>query len=214
MGKIVTSAHAPLLREWLGPAVMALLILALAATGDAGRELLRYDRQAIDAGQWWRLLTGNLVHVGWYHLLLNEIGLFVLVLLCGERLGGPAFGLGWWSLRLLCLGLGVGLGIHCFAPSTGWYVGLSGAQHGFFVLGLWRPARKGELIPIGCLVFLVGKLIWEEFTGAPLSDADAIGAPVLTWSHLCGAVAGAVYLATLGRLEYRNTINQLPREHS
>lgn len=204
MGKIVTSAHAPLWREWLGPAVIAAVILATALAGDLGRELLRYDRAAVEAGQWWRLLTGNLVHVGWYHLLLNEIGLFVLVLLCGERLPGPALGLGWWAVRLAWMGLAVGLGIHWFAPDTHWYVGLSGAQHGFFLLGLWRPARRGELIPIGCLVFLVGKLVWEEWAGVPLSDAQAIGAPVLTWSHFCGAVAGAAYLATLGRLEYGN----------
>ena len=53
-------------------------------------------------------------------------------------------------------------------------------------------------------MFLVGKLVWEEWAGVPLSDAQAIGAPVLTWSHFCGAVAGAAYLATLGRLEYGN----------
>ena len=34
---------------------------------------------AIAGGEWWRLLTGNLVHLGWWHLFLNEMGLLVLV---------------------------------------------------------------------------------------------------------------------------------------
>lgn len=187
-------------QEWLGPGLMALLILLTALAGDLGRELLRYDRSAVEGGQWWRLLTGNLVHVGWYHLLLNEIGLFILVLLCAERLP-----LHWWGARLIWLSLCVGLGIHWFAPATDWYVGLSGAQHGFFVIGLWPLARRGELIPIGCLVYLVGKLMWEEFGGGVISDTAAIGAPVLTWSHFSGAIGGALWLIIFSRFEKTST---------
>lgn len=183
-------------QEWLGPGLMALLILLTALLGDLGRELLRYDRAAIDVGQWWRLLTGNLVHVGWYHLLLNEIGLFILVLLCAERLP-----LRWWGARLLWLSLCVGLGIHWFSPETSWYVGLSGAQHGFFVIGLWPLARRGELIPIGCLLYLVGKLLWEEFGGGVISDTTAIGAEVLTWSHFSGAIGGGLWLLFFSNFE-------------
>ena len=183
---------------------MALLILCTALLGDLGRECLRYDRAAIDAGHWWRLLTGNLVHVGWYHWLLNAIGLLILVLLCAERLA-----LHWWGARLLWLSLCVGLGIHWFSPETTWYVGLSGAQHGLFVIGLWPLARRGELIPIGCLVYLVGKLLWEEFGGGVISDTTAIGAPVLTLSHFSGAVGGVLWLLLFSRFEKNNIQNKV-----
>ena len=34
-----------------------LLLATLESTGDAGRLLLRYQRDAIFAGEWWRLIT-------------------------------------------------------------------------------------------------------------------------------------------------------------
>src|SRR5205814_7294251 len=51
-----------------GPLGLALLgacavLLLPALTGEAGRALLRYDRAALAAGQWWRLLTAHLVHL-------------------------------------------------------------------------------------------------------------------------------------------------------
>ena len=46
--------------------------------GDAGRALLRYDRAALAAGQWWRLLTAHVVHLGLEHAALNSLGLVLM----------------------------------------------------------------------------------------------------------------------------------------
>src|SRR5437764_2989894 len=43
------------------------LLLLASLTGEPGRLLLRYDRAALAAGQWWRLVTAHVVH-------LDEIG--------------------------------------------------------------------------------------------------------------------------------------------
>jgi hypothetical protein len=58
---------------WLVGLLAALLVL-LWLTGDAGRELLRYERTAVLHGEYWRLLTGHLVHGSGQHLLLNAVG--------------------------------------------------------------------------------------------------------------------------------------------
>src|SRR5690606_4193606 len=42
----------------------------------------------VTAGEWYRLLSANFLHVGWLHLYMNGIGLFVLGMLL-ERLVGP-----------------------------------------------------------------------------------------------------------------------------
>jgi membrane associated rhomboid family serine protease len=43
----------------------------LAAGGDELRDLGRYDRQAIESGEYWRLVSGHLVHLGFGHVWPN-----------------------------------------------------------------------------------------------------------------------------------------------
>ncbi|MDB6083914.1 MAG: hypothetical protein JWN43_1795, partial [Gammaproteobacteria bacterium] len=61
---------------WLLLILVALgLVLGL---GDNVSELLRYDRGAIAAGGWWRLLSAHIVHLDAHHLILNELGLVLM----------------------------------------------------------------------------------------------------------------------------------------
>ncbi|WP_299688931.1 rhombosortase [Hydrocarboniphaga sp.] len=157
------------------------------------RDLLCYQRTAIAAGQWWRLLTGNFVHLGWYHLFLNELGLIVLVLLCPERLS-------LWVLarRVVLIGLAMSLCLYAFVPGLHSYVGMSGVIHGLFVLGLLPQLRRRDLVSLGCLIFLLGKLGYEQLAGAPVSDEAAIGGSVITDAHFFGAIAALVYALIFG----------------
>lgn len=174
---------------WLAPAMVMALILLLGIGGDTVRVALRFDPAAIAAGEWWRLLTGNLVHLGWWHLFLNEMGLVVLVLLCPEQLSW-----GVWVRRLVLVGLGMSLCLYFFVPRIQNYVGMSGVIHGLFVLGLGRQILVGrDLIAACCLAYLVGKIAWEMVSGVPVSDEAAIGGSVLVESHLYGSLSALIY---------------------
>jgi rhomboid family GlyGly-CTERM serine protease len=186
---MITNADYRSRAVWLPPAVLMALLLLLGLGGEAVRMALRYDAGAIAAGEWWRLLTGNLVHLGWWHLFLNEVGLLVLVLLCPERLEWSV-----WVRRVVLIGLGMSAGLYFFVPSTGWYVGMSGVIHGLFLLGLGRQiVERRDLIAAGCLAYLVGKIAWEMIAGVPVSDESAIGGKVLVESHLYGSLSALIY---------------------
>jgi rhomboid family GlyGly-CTERM serine protease len=186
---MITNADYRSRAVWLPPAVVMALLLLLGLGGEPVRAALRYDAAAIGAGQWWRLLTGNFVHLGWWHLFLNEMGLAVLVLLCPERLSWPV-----WARRILLLSLGMSTGLYFFVPTTAWYVGMSGVIHGLFVLGLGRQVLIGrDLIAAGCLAYLLGKIAWEMIAGVPVSDEAALGGSVLVESHLYGSLSAVVY---------------------
>src|SRR5260370_30014667 len=61
---------------WLLAILLALdLVLGL---GDSVSQLLRYDRSAIAAGGWWRVLTAHIVHLDVQHLVLNGLGLVLM----------------------------------------------------------------------------------------------------------------------------------------
>src|SRR5438045_7151557 len=46
------------------------LLLLASLTGEPGRLLLRYDRAALAAGEWWRLVTAHVVDLDVLHGLL------------------------------------------------------------------------------------------------------------------------------------------------
>ena len=182
---------------------MALLLL-LALGGEPVRAALRYDAAAIGAGQWWRLLTGNLVHLGWWHLFLNEVGLVVLVLLCPERLAWSV-----WLRRIVLIGVGMTASLYFFVPRTEWYVGMSGVIHGLFLLGLGRQiVDRRDLIAAGCLAYLVGKIAWEMVAGVPVSDESAIGGKVLVESHLYGSLSALIYGLIFGAFRRTETFRR------
>lgn len=185
---ITTNAAYSSVRVWLAPLILIAFIGVLALGGDTVREAIRYDRAAITAGEWWRLLGGNFVHLGLYHAFLNALGVLVLVLLCPEALPWQV-----WLRRLLLLSLGMTLGLYFFVPDVSGYVGLSGVIHGLFVLGLMPQVLKKDLIALGCLLYLVGKIGWEMIAGAPVSDEAALGGSVLVESHLFGTLSAFLY---------------------
>jgi rhomboid protease GluP len=67
------------------------------------------SKESILDGQWWRLLTGEWVHVGLMHLLLNLFGLYVV-----GRQGEPM----WGHLRYLVIALASGWAGVCVGVAT------------------------------------------------------------------------------------------------
>ena len=186
---MITKPSLATLTVWGPPLALLVLIALLEALRPWVHAELVYQRSLIQQGEVWRLLTGNLVHLGLWHAFLNGLGVLVFVLLCPVRWG--VLGWGW---RLLVLGLGMSLGLLLWVPSLEGYVGLSGVIHGLFVLGLWPQVRRRDLIASGCLLYLVGKVGWELYAGAPVSDEAAIGGRVIVESHLYGSLTAALIL--------------------
>ena len=174
---------------WLVGLLAAVLVLLWLA-GEAGRELLRYERAAILQGQFWRLVTGHLVHGSGQHLLLNAVGLGLIAALFPRD----------YSLRgwLLILGSSVAvidLGFVLLEPQLEWYVGLSGVLHGALAAGAiswWRHESKP--LAAALTAVLVGKLAWEQLQGALPLSGDM---PVVVDAHLYGAIGGALAGALL-----------------
>lgn len=152
-------------------------------------ELLRYDRDALLAGQIWRLMTAHAVHLGPVHAAMNALGVILVVALCQPRWTPVG-----WLWRSAALALPISLGMLWTLPGLSSYVGFSGVAHGLFVLGLWPLARQGDWIARGCLLYLVGKLVWEMVFGAAVIDSQWIGGAVIVEAHSFGALAAAAGL--------------------
>ena len=171
-------------------------LIALSAAAQLGGlvHLLRYDRAAIAAGEFWRLLTGNLVHLGTPHLLLNAVGLVLVAGLVGAHLR-----LGAWGFVLVVSSLAVTGGLWLAVPELQWYVGLSGVLHGLIAAGaaFGTASREERWFSVMVLLVLIAKLGWEQAAGAMPGSAEAAGGPVVVDAHLFGALGGLLATAVL-----------------
>ncbi|MFO7592787.1 MAG: rhombosortase [Pseudomonadota bacterium] len=176
--------------SWQLPALLSVVAVILMAWGDAASLLLRYDRTALAQGEWWRLLTGHVVHLGWSHLLLNLVGLLLVWLLVGEAIRT----VGWWLLLLVCA-VFICAALWLLYPHLQWYVGLSGLLHGMLFGGavvLFGVGDKGgALLALLVIVKLLAEQLWGPLPG---SEA-ASGGTVIVEAHLYGALGGGLFVA-------------------
>jgi rhomboid family GlyGly-CTERM serine protease len=114
---------------------------------------LVYDRAAIADGQWWRLLSGNLVHHSGAHLALNVAALFVVGALMETRRHD--------RMVSLCViaGLGIGLALYLAEPNLLYYGGLSGVVTALLVYLCLHGLRDASWWRWLCLAALMGLAI-------------------------------------------------------
>jgi rhomboid family GlyGly-CTERM serine protease len=171
--------------RWIWLLGILLVLDAVLGLGDSVSQLLRYDRSAIAAGGWWRLLTAHIVHLDVHHLLLNELGLVLMwSLFAGDY--DPVE----WCVIVLAGALAISSGLWWLSPRVSWYVGASGVLHSVMAAGAAKhlAVRAWDRWILG--LGLCAKLAWEQLAGHPqplvVVDAHLYGA-------LCGfAVGGAL----------------------
>ena len=175
----------------LGLALLAACALLLLPTlaGEAGRGLLRYDRVALAAGQWWRLLTAHVVHLDIRHALLNGLGLALMWALFARDYSPRQ-----WVRIVLGAMAAIDAGLWLCDSTVLWYVGSSGALHGVMAAGALARLRRGEGEGWVLAGLLAVKLAYEHWLGAlPFSGSD----PVVVSAHLYGVIGGAAVAAFL-----------------
>ena len=170
-------------------AVAALLLLPEIG-GDAVRIALRYERMAIAGGEWWRLITAHFVHIDLEHTLLNVMGVVLMWAIFARDLSPRQ-----WLIVTTVVLLTIDAGLWFRDKGVDWYVGASGALHGFMAAGTYVHVRRGDLDGWILVVFIVLKLGYEQLHGVlPFAES---GMPVVLNAHLYEAIGGVIAAACL-----------------
>lgn len=168
---------------WL---LMILLLLdAVLGLGDSASLLLRYDRSAIAAGGWWRLLTAHIVHLDLHHLLLNELGLILMWSLFAQDYDAVE-----WCVIVSAGALAISSGLWWLSPRVAWYVGASGVLHSVMAAGAAKHLAERAWDRWILLAGLALKLAWEQWAGHEQPS-------VVVDAHLYGALSGFAVGAAL-----------------
>jgi rhomboid family GlyGly-CTERM serine protease len=164
----------------------ALVCLALAALPQVDH--LAFDRQAILAGEVWRLWSGHLVHFSFQQLFLD-----VSTLLLAGAVAEKEFGLPFVT-RVLLFGMpAISFGLLLLAPELAYYRGASSVVMLLaFVAGaaFWsrRPGLRAILFMLGLLVGIKAVLdaagLASDMSGLPA------GVQVAWQAHVLGAGMG------------------------
>jgi len=198
----------------------AVIVAALIAWGTPLLpDLLVYDRSAILTGEFWRLVTGNWVHLSPSHLTYNLVAVGIAGWLIESR--------GFQRFGLMCLLSATGIGVSLLAFESGiqFYGGLSGVATAVVVFLVLHGLRQGgwQRVLFAAVLVAVGmKLAWESWAGTSLFvDGTITGTRVVPLSHSVGAlVAFGVFVAgersdwLKTRLEYRlqaETASNVPK---
>ncbi len=171
--------------RWIWLLAILLAMDVVLALGDNVDQLLRYDRGAIAAGGWWRLLTAHIVHLDVHHLILNELGLVLVWSLFARDYDAVE-----WCAIVLSGALAISSGLWWLSPRVSWYVGASGVLHSVMGAGVAKHLAERSWDRWILAVGLCAKLAWEQWGGpaAPLIVVDA---------HLYGAACGFIVGAAL-----------------
>lgn len=161
---------------------------------DALAAALIYDRDAVAAGQLWRLVTSALVHLSPSHLAL-DVAAVLLVAMLG-RSEPPATALA------ICVLISTVSSLYVLVcrPEMRYFGGLSGIATGLFAyIALMSLRRHGRhlpsLLPLAALLVKTGM---ELGTGGSLAQTVAQPFTTVAASHAIG-LAVALLLALLPR---------------
>ncbi len=172
--------------NWLTVAVVVALLTGLWLAGPEVTAALRYERGAVLDGEWWRLLTGHLVHADAAHLAWNLAGAALVWWLFGAEYGRAE-----WAAILFASAAAIDVAFLGAMPGLDWYVGLSGVLHGCMAAGLaaWLARARDPLV-LAVAVLFAAKLGWEHWQGPLPFTAGTLELPVIVEAHSYGALGG------------------------
>ena len=167
-----------------GPLAIAGLAITAQFFGLAG---LTFDRVAIQSEEFWRLLSGHLVHTNDSHLAMSLAGILTLWLLQGDDYNARDY-----LTAAMTSAVGVSACLYYLNSSVNCYAGLSGLLHGLFAWGVTADLRARRHIGPILVAGLLAKLLLEQTFGAAPASKLLLGYPVVIDANLYGAAFGSL----------------------
>ncbi|MFL6647186.1 MAG: rhombosortase [Sulfurifustaceae bacterium] len=181
----VTTKTWPTVRRALVPACILLLSLYATLRGEAGLMAMDYNRSAISAGAWWRLLSAHLVDGSLADWSVNMFGFIAVVVLSAGRISARNL-----VASMVLLALIVSGGLYFLNPEVAGYAGFSGVLHGLLTLYILLETLRGSLSHGLAATLIYGKVAYEQLVRPDAAMHGIAGFSIVVDAHLYGAAGG------------------------
>lgn len=173
----------------LPSALFLILLFIVFASAPVLTDMLRYQREAISSGQFWRLFTGHFVHLNMAHALLNSSGTLLLAFFLAKDIQTKD----WWVITLIAP-LVISAGLWWREPELVSYAGFSGVLHGLLYYVVIRLIPEMPFVASSVLLLLVSRQLWEQTSAYnPEYLRMLIHGRVMPDAHLFGAITGSLW---------------------
>jgi rhomboid family GlyGly-CTERM serine protease len=172
---------------WLTITLLSVSLVAYLYSPAAGA--LIFDRSAIRQGQWWRWMTGHIVHLSPIHLITDGMAFGVVATIL--EMVRPRF----WVL-LITTGAAISAFLWWALPGLALYGGLSGLAYGLAVYAAISLTESGTLwrrLGWTAIGLAAGKTLLEIMCGNSLSILSRDGFIPLAQSHAVGMITSLLY---------------------
>ena len=169
---------------FIAPLCFIALTFLLEFTKPVSMQWLGFNPNDIINGEIWRLVTGQMLHTNFNHVLLNVSGIVLIWALHGEYYNTKHYILAVTISLVL-----VGVGILLFGDGNN-YAGLSGILHTLLVYGAMIDIKKQEKTGWLLLIGIAAKVLYELIVGPAQYTKELIQADVAVEAHLIGCLAG------------------------
>lgn len=143
-----------------------------------------FSREAVAAGDLWRLASANAAHLSWSHLASN-LAVFAAAVVLLREVARPAELLGMLALSAIGTTAGIYLG-----TSLDWYVGASGALYGLLA---WAASRLPMPRGLWLLLLLMVNVALDQGR-----NTSWMSEPLAPQSHYWGLACGLALAITSG----------------
>ncbi|MHB1156581.1 MAG: rhombosortase [Phycisphaerales bacterium] len=199
---LIVIRHSAAPAGWSGGAALLLTLIAVIVMCVPGaNQTLQFSRTGIEAGQWWRIITGHWTHFSFEHLLWDGV-MFASMGWVVCRYSMKRFG-----ICVAASAAAISLAVYVMQPGFEVYRGLSGIDTALFTAACvlvgraaWAKRDRATMSVVGiALAGLMAKVIYEVIVGRPVFVQHDKSFTVVPLAHMVGAVIG-VLTGFVGRM--------------
>lgn len=138
-------------------------------------------------GEYWRLITGHLVHLDWQHWAMNMTGLSLCMAVYRDDMARIH-----WPLSFVFISLFSSIGMLYLSLDYAIYVGFSDVLHGWILVGASALMHKEPKLALAVYALFWIKIIEENLDLKFFTNAS-MDINIAKESHILGACGGIIY---------------------